>query len=235
MRRFALSLIGAGLLLAPLLAATSDAATSNATSILTQTLADAAPQTSVTVAGRFTGGGVTVTTSLGIDANAQGGPTTFAPLGSEDLILPNVGKYFYVKGGSLGILHEILDVKAPTASEIGVWYKVTSSDPRYNTINPPGGAQNIKQMFSYSPVGFSRAVTYGGTSVVKGVKVIKLVTASNMWVNKGFGRVILYVTDENRPMPFAISAPAGTKGLLYFSKWGTTKVVLPTSNIALPQ
>ena len=234
-RRILIPAICACALVWPLLATSSNASTANAKSILTDTLSDAAPQTSMTIAGTFTGGGVTATVNIGIDASAQGGLTVFAPLGSEDLVAPTVGNYFFVKASSLGILKDILEVKSPTKAEIGVWYKVSSSDPRYDAINGQGGAQNVAQFFSYSKVGWSRSVSYGGTSVLKGVRVVELIGASNMWANKGFARELLYVTDVPHPLPFAVSGPAGTKGLLYFSKWGSTKVVIPSSNESLPR
>lgn len=233
-RRILIATFAACVLVGSLIATSSDASTANAKSILTQTLTDAAPQTSMTVAGTFSGGGVTATVNIGIDASAQGGLTVFAPLGSEDLVAPTVGNYFFVKASSLAILKEILEVKSPTRAEIGVWYKVSSSDPRYAAINGQGGAQNVAQFFSYSKVGWSRSVSYGGTTVLRGVRVVKLIGASNMWVNKGFGRELLYVTDVPHPFPFAVSGPAGTTGLLYFSKWGSTKVVIPSSNESLP-
>ena len=126
-------------------------------------------------------------------------------------------------------------MKAPTSAEIGVWYEVTKSDPRYNSIDPPGGADTIAQTFSYSAVGWSRSTSFEGFATLKGVKVIKLSAASNFWVTKGFGKVTLYVTDVSHPLPFAVSGPPGTSGLGYFSKWGRTKVAIPTTRVSLPQ
>ena len=127
-------------------------------------------------------------------------------------------------------------MKAPTAAEVGVWYKVPKSDPRYNSISSPGGAQTVAQSFSFSAVGWSRSATYEGTTVLHGIHVIKLESGSNLFVTgSGFGKTTLYVTDSTRPLPFAMSGPAGTTGLLYFSGWGSTTVEIPTASADLPQ
>jgi hypothetical protein len=198
-------------------------------------LSDAAHQTSETESGSFKQSGVTGIFLLGFDSEFQGGSFTFPGIGSADLIAPNAGNYSYVKASSLSILKNVFEVKEPTSSEIGIWYKVTKSDPRYNFINPPGGADTIAQAFSYSPVGWSRAATYDGTTTLRGVRVFKLSAASNIWVEKGFGKLVLYVTDNSHPLPFATTGPPGSTGLCYFSKWGSTRVVVPTPATSLPR
>ena len=42
-------------------------------------------------------------------------------------------KYAFVKGDSIGALGNYLEVKVPKVSEINVWYKITSKDPRFTT------------------------------------------------------------------------------------------------------
>jgi hypothetical protein len=156
-------------------------------------------------------------------------------VGTEDIIEPTGKSFCFVKATSLSVLKNALEVKSPTNSEIGVWYKVTSKDSRYDYIASPGGAQNVKQTFSFSPVGWSHAATYEGTTTLKGVRLIKLGGASNFWVTgKGFAKITLYVTENAKPLPFAMSGPSGTSGLIYFSKWNRTIVSIPHSKVALP-
>ncbi len=235
LRRISPVIITVLALSAPLFSVNSAASSPNAKPILTQALTDAAHESSFTVDGNIQRSGQSEKFIAGFDSVAQGGPITFPGIGTADLVGPNVGNYFFVKASSFVILNKVFEVKAPTSAEIGVWYKVTKSDPRYDSINPPGGADTVAQFFSYSPVGWSRSTSYEGTATLRGVKVIKLSAASNFWIDKGFGEVTLYVTDVTDPLPFAISGPSGTSGLSYFSKWGTTKVAIPVTDTSLPK
>jgi hypothetical protein len=87
-------------------------------------------------------------------------------------------------------------------------------------------------VFSFSTVGWSRTVTNGGFTTLRGQKVAKIEDSSNMWVTgAGFEKTTLYVTDTAHPLPLAISGPPGTSGVIYFSKWGTTVIAIPSATI----
>jgi len=213
----------------------SAAAAPNGGLLLAQTFADAAQKTSVSMVGTLTDAGSSVTLNGGFAANANGGVTTERGVGSVDEVQPNGSKYAFVKGDSIGALGNYLEVKVPKVSEINVWYKITSKDPRFTTI-VGGGAQTVAQVFSFSSIGWSRTATYEGTAVLKGVRVFKLSASSNLFVEKsGFAKQTLYITDAVHPLPFAMSGPAGTSGLLYFSKWDSTSITLPTTTTNLPR
>ena len=51
----------------------------------------------------------------------------------------------------------------------------------------------------------------------------------------GFAKETLYVTDSAHPLPFAMSGPVGTTGLIYFSKWNATTLTIPKTTTLLPQ
>lgn len=212
------------------------ASTPNALAILTKALSDGAHESSMTISGTFVAPGFKASLDGGFTPLAQGGVTTLDGTGSTDIIGPAGKNYCYVKGSSLAALKSELDVKSPTAAEIGVWYKLPASDPRYASIDGPTGAQTVAQSFSFSPVGWKRAATYEGTTVLRGVRVIKLESASDLFVTgSGFAKTTIYVTDTSHSLPFAMSGPLGTTGLVYFSKWGMTVVPIPSASTDLPQ
>jgi hypothetical protein len=226
-----------GLILAtPLLSVSAGAAPTRAKSLLSRALADGASDKSVTMAGTFTGSGITGYVDIGYSPSASGGAETSSTVGTEYIVEPKGKKYCFVKASSLGILKQALDVKKPTKSELNLWYKVTSKDPRYVNIASPNGAQTIAQVFSFSPVGWSRKVSYKGTTKLDGVRVYKLEGASNAFVaGTGFAKTTLYVTDSTDSLPFAMSGPSGTQGLIYFTKWNHTTVTVPFSDVILPK
>jgi hypothetical protein len=190
----------------------------------------------MTISGSFSESGTNASIEGGYAPRAAGGVESLSGVGTEDIIEPTGKSFCFVRATSLAILKNALEVKAPTTAEIGVWYKVTSQDSRYNFIANPGGAQNVEQTFSFSPIGWSHAATYGGTTRLKGVRVIKLGAASNFWVTgKGYAKITLYVTDTAHPLPFAMSGPTGTTGLIYISKWNATTVSIPRSKVDLPR
>jgi len=235
LRKVAVSMIAVAAFALPVLASGAHASTPNAKTILTQALTNAAHESSMTVSGAFKGSGISEGFYAEFDSVNQGGSITLGGAGTADFDGPNGGSYIDVKGSSPIILNKVFEVKSPTKAETGVWYRVTKADPRFDFIDQPGGATTIAQTFSYSPVGWSRAAIYDGTTTVKGVRVIKLSAASNFWVEKGFGKLVLYVTDNAHPLPFAMSGPPGSTGLCYFSKWGSTRVPVLTTTASLPQ
>jgi hypothetical protein len=197
---------------------------------------DAGRQTSVTFAGSISGSGGTFDAELQYTSSGSNEVEAISGVGSEDMIRPSVLSYCLVKASSLDVLTQSLKVKKPTSAEIGIWYKVSKSDSRFDFIANPTGAQNIAQLFSYSPLGWSRTVTEDGTTEIHGMKVIKLIAGANIWVpGKGFGRVTLYVSEGAHPLPIAVSGPSGTSGLMYFDKWGSTTFQFPTTSATLPQ
>lgn len=221
---------------APLLSVNAGASTPNGLSILTRALSDGSHKSSMTISGTFSGLGIKASVNGGFTSAAEGGVTSLSGVGSEDIIQPLGKSYYYVKASALAVLKNEFDVTAPTTAEVGVWYEVPKSDPRYDSINTPGGAQTVVQAFSFSTVGWSKTATYEGTAVLKGVRVIKLESGSNLFVTgSGFGKTTLYVTDSSDPLPFAMSGPAGTTGLLYFRKWNDTTVTIPIAAAELPQ
>jgi hypothetical protein len=235
-RKVTRTVVVALILTTPLSVTYAGASTLSPLAILTKALHDGSRETSMNVTAAFTGSGIAVSLDGGFTPAAEGGITAESGVGSEDLIEPSGKSYCFVKASSLGVLRNEMDVKVPTAAEVGVWYKVASTDPRYVSIASPGGAQTVAEAFSFSPVGWERAATYEGTTVLRGVRVIKLESASNLFVSgSGFGKTTLYVTDSSAPLPFAMSGPAGTTGLMYFSKWDATSVVIPVASSNLPR
>jgi len=213
----------------------SGAAPPNGTALLAQSFTDAAQNTSVAMTGTVSGSGASVTLNGGFAVNANGGVTTAKGLGSVDEVQPNGAKYAFVKGNSLAALSDYLEVKTPKVSEINVWYKITNKDPRFTSI-VGGGAETVAQVFSFSPIGWRRSATYEGTVVLKGVRVLKLSASSDLFVEKsGFAKQTIYVTDAVHPLPFAMTGPAGTSGLVYFSRWDHITIAIPTSTTNLPR
>jgi len=217
-----------------IVATNSGAATPNGNAILAQALADASHKTSMTISGTLTGSGNAVSISGGFTPTASGGVTTEQGLGSSEEIQPNGAHFAFVKASSIAALGTILEVKHPTSNEINVWYRLTSKDPRFADI-VGNGAETVAETFSFSPIGWSRSATYESTVVLKGVRVIKLKAASNLFVqNKGFGMETLYVTDTSHPLPFAMTGPVGSSGLIYFSAWDSTTIAIPSAKADLP-
>jgi hypothetical protein len=222
-------------LAAPFLSTTAGASTPNALSVMTKALSDGAHESSVTLIGTFSGSGITASIAGGFSPVGNGGLSAESGVGSLDIVTPVGKNYSFVKASSLAILSSALDVKSPTANEVGVWYRLPSSDSRYAGIVSPGGAQTVAQIFSFSSIGWKHSASYSGTVVLHGVRVIKLVSASNMFVTgAGFGKTTLYVTDSSKPLPFAVSGPPGSSGVAYFSKWDSTTVEIPTATSDLP-
>lgn len=222
-------------LTAPVVTSSVGAATPNALAILTKALGDGSREANVTLSGTLTASGSTLSLNGGFAARVNGGTTTVSGIGTEDEVQPIGENYCFVKASSIAVLHSELEVKKPTAAEVGVWYEVPSSDPRYVSIASPGGAQSIAQVFSFSSIGWKRSAVYEGTLVLHGVRVIELTGASNLFASgSGFVEMTMDVTDTSKPLPFAISGPPGTDGLLYFSKWDATSVAIPTARAKLP-
>jgi hypothetical protein len=236
MHKVALSALAILGFTAPLLSSTVGASTPNGLTILTKALTDGSHESSMTITGSFVASGFKASVDGGFAAAAEGGVTTVAGTGSEDIVGPVGKNYCFVKASSLAVLKSEFEVKNPTAAEIGVWYKLPSSDPRFAEIDSASGAQTVAESFSFSAIGWKRAATYEGTAVLRGVHVIKLESASNLFVSaSGFGKTTLYVTNTSHSLPFAMSGPVGTTGLVYFSKWGTTTVAIPSASSDLPQ
>ena len=230
------SLVAVTVLCAPLYALRASAAKVSATTTLSAALADGASQKSVTLSGAVSASGTTVTLDGGFSPAGNGGLTTEGKLGTFYEVSPLGKKYCFVKATTVAMLKQALDVKSPNKDEVDLWYKVTSKDPRYDNIASPNAAQTVKQLFSFAPNGWSHKVSYKATTTLNGVRVIKLKAASNFFVTgKGFATTTLYVTEGKDPLPYAMSGPTGTSGLLYFTKWGTTTVAIPFSDIILPK
>jgi hypothetical protein len=216
-----------------LVATSAGAAVPNGSAILAQSFALASHKTSMTIYGTLSGPGTTLTISGKYTAQASGGVTTVNGVGASDEVQPNGANYGYVKATTVAALGKLLEIAKPTSSEINVWYKVTSKDPRFADFF--GGASTVAQTFSFSPIGWVRTATYEGTAVLKGVRVIVLVGASHLFINKsGFNEETLYVTDSSHPLPFAMTGPLNTTGHIFFSKWNSTTLAIPESTTALP-
>lgn len=229
------SVLAALALALPLVATSAAASTPDAKAVLTQAITDAAHATSLAMAGSFSTPGHTFRLDGGFTSTSTGGVTTLSGEGSEYEVGTSSGSCF-VKATTLAILSNFLGVKSPTVGELNTWYLVPKSDTRYVGIASPKSAQTVAQLFSFSPIGWSRSATYEGTVVVKGVRVIKLGTASNAFASgSGLEKTTLYVTDTAHPLPFAMAGPTGVTGLLYFSGWGDTKVTIPSTRTVLPR
>jgi hypothetical protein len=231
-----LSIISAFSFAVILIGISAGASTLNAKAILAKALADGARQSNVTVSGSVVDSGVTVTLNGGFSSVSDGGATTVSGVGTNYQITKVGAAQCFVKATTLTALKQALSVKSPVVSEIGVWYVVKKIDSRYQSICSPGGAQTVAQTFSFSPIGWSKKATYEGIVTLKGVRTIKLLAASNLFVDgSGFQKTTLYVTDTAKPLPFAITGPVGSTGLLYFTKWSSTIISIPTTSTELPK
>ena len=231
-----------------LLVATSAGATTTTTTIVTTTkprripdgnaimaesFALASHKTSMTISGTLKSSGTTLSLFGKYTSKASGGVTTVKGVGTSDEVQPNGAKYGYVKANSVAALGQLLEIKNPKSSEVNVWFKVTSKDPRFADFF--GGASTVAQTFSFSPLGWTRTANYEGTSVVRGVSVYQLVALSHLFIDKsGYNETTLYVTDSANPLPLAMTGPIDTTGLIYFSKWNSTRLTIPKSTTALP-
>jgi hypothetical protein len=219
----------------PVLVATTAGATiPNGSAIQAESFALASRQTSMTLRGTLTGPGVTLSIFGRYTAKASGGITTVNGTGSSDEVQPNGANYGFVRANSVAALGKLLEITNPKSSEVNVWYKVTGKDPRFADFF--GGADTIAQTFSFTPMGWIRSATYESTTVLRGVPVLMLIAASHLFVPKsGYNEEQLYVTDSTHPLPFAMTGPIGTKGLIYFSKWNSTTLAIPNVTTALPR
>jgi hypothetical protein len=216
-----------------LVATSANAATPNGTAILAESFALASHESSMTLSGTLSGPGVTLTISGEYTPKTSGGVTTVKGVGSSLEVQPNGANYGYVKANSVAALGQLLEIKNPKSSEVDVWYQITSKDPRFTDLF--GGASTVAQTFSFGPIGWIRSANYEGTSVIRGVPVFMLVAASHLFIDKtGFNEETLYVTDSTHPLPYAMTGPIGTTGLIYFSKWNSTTLTIPKATTALP-
>jgi hypothetical protein len=226
-------------LVIPLTATIAAAAPTNAKAILARALSDGAHASSVTVSGTLTSGGLTAHVFAQTSGSGYSEIDTVSGIGTEYIVAPAKAHYVFVKGSSLAVLKKYLLVSKPTPAEVGLWYRLTLGDPRYTVIAPENN-QTVAQTFSFGTSGWSHSARYEGTTTlwslsVKKVHVIKLAAASNIFVTgpTGFGPTTLYVTSTARPLPFAVTSPS-VHGTIYFSQWNTSKIVIPTSRVALP-
>jgi hypothetical protein len=216
-----------------LVASPAGATTPNGNALLAESLALASHQTSVTISGTITGSGATLSIVGEYTPKGSDGVSTVKGVGSSVEVQPNGASYGFVKANSVAALGQLLEINNPKSSEVNVWYKVTSKDARFADFF--GGASTVAQTFSFSPIGWLRTANYEGTTVLKGVPVYALVAASHLFIDKsGFNEETLYVTDSNRPLPFAMTGPIGATGLIYFSKWNATTLTIPNATTALP-
>lgn len=222
---FALALVSSG----------ASASTPSGATILSRALTNAAREASVTMSGSVSLPGSTASIHDGLNAKGSAGFTTISSLGTEYVADP-VGGPLIVKASSLNVLQAVLQVHAPTPSEINVWYAVATSDPRYYGLAGTYGGLSLARAFSFTPAGWSRHATFEGLTVLRGVRVYKLRAASNTFApGKGFTATTLYVTDNARPLPFAMTFSTQNPGLFFFSAWNHTTVTYATSTTKLPQ
>jgi hypothetical protein len=212
---------------------TTTTTTPDGTAILVKSLALASHEVSFTMRGTLSGPGVTLSIFARCTPKASGLVTTVRGGGTSDVVEPNKSNYGFVRANSIAALRQQLEISNPTSSEVNVWFKVTSKDSRFADFF--GGASTVAQTFSFGPIGWMRSAAYEGNDVLRGVPVYILTAESNMFVaNGGYNEVRLYVTDSTRPLPFAMTGPITSTGLLYFSKWNSTTLSTPTSTVALP-
>jgi hypothetical protein len=217
-----------------LVATSAGAASLNGTAILVQSFAVASHKTSMTISGTLMGQGTTLTISGKYTSKGSGGITTVQGVGTSDEVQPSGAKYGYVKATTLAALGQLLEITNPKSSEINVWYKVTSKDPRFADFF--GGSSTVAQTFSFSSIGWIRSATYESITTLKGVPVIMMIAASHLFADKsGYNEEQLYITDSGNPLPFAMTGPIGTTGLVYFSKWNSTTLAIPNATTALPR
>jgi hypothetical protein len=220
-------------LLTVLTVASAGAATPDGTAILAKSFALASHKTSMTIAGTLSGPGATLTIIGEYTPKASGGVTKVQGVGVSDQVQPNGAKYGYVRASSIAALGKQLEIANANSNEVNVWYKVSSKDPRFEDLF--GGASTIAQTFSFSSIGWVRSATYEGTSDLNGVPVIMLIAASHMFAaGKGYNEEQLYLTDTSDPLPYAMTGPIGTTGLIYFTKWNTTTLAIPKATTSLP-
>ncbi|MGB8196216.1 MAG: hypothetical protein WCF25_04325 [Acidimicrobiales bacterium] len=215
-----------------LVAAAAGATTPNGNAIMANSFALASHKMSVTLSGTLTGSGTTLRIIGEYTPRASEGVSSVNGVGSSVEVQPNGTSYGFVKANSVAALGQLLEIKSPNSSEVNVWYKVTSRDPRFADFF--GGASTVAQTFSFSSIGWLRTASYEGTSVVNGVPVWMLVAASHLFIaKKGYNEETLYV-DESTNLPYAMTGPIGTTGLIHFTKWNATTLTIPSSTTALP-
>jgi hypothetical protein len=215
-----------------LVATSAGATTPNGDAIIANSFAVASHQGSMTISGTLSGSGTTLNIFGQYTPKASGGETRVTGVGFSDEVQPNGANYGFVKANTLAALGQLLEITNPKSSEIDVWYKVTSKDPRFADFF--GGASTVAQTFSFSSIGWLRSANYEGTGVVRGVPAFMLVAASHLFIDKsGYNEETLYVS-ESTHLPLAMTGPIGTTGLIYFSKWNTTRLTIPTATTALP-
>jgi hypothetical protein len=219
-------------LITVLVATSTGATTPNGNVIMAQSFVLASHKTSVTLSGTLTGSGTTLRIIGEYTPKASEGVSAVNGVGSSVEIQPNGADYGFVKANSVAALGQLLEITAPKSSEVNVWFKVTSKDARFADFF--GGASTVAQTFSFSPIGWLRTANYEGTSVVSGVPVLMLVAASHLFIDKtGYNEETLYL-NESSNLPFAMTGPIGTTGLIYFSKWNSTTLTIPKASAALP-
>ncbi len=217
-----------------LVASRGAAATPQGATILARALSDAQRESSVTLSGSVSFPGSTVFIHDGLNAQGSAGYTRISGIGTE-YVADRVGGPLVVKASSLNVLKDVLEVHAPTSSELNVWYDVTTSDPRYYGLAGTYGGLSLARTFSFTPAGWSRQATYEGVTVVRGVRVYKLSAAANTFApGKGFDATTLYVSDDAHPLPFAMTYSSQNTGIFYFSAWTHTTVFFARSTTKLP-
>jgi hypothetical protein len=216
-----------------LVATAAGATTPNGNAIMAQSFALASHKMSVTLSGSLTGSGTSLRIIGEYTSKASEGVSSVKGVGSSVEVQPNGASYGFVKANSLAALAQLLEIKRPNSSEVNVWYRVTSKDARF--VDFFGGASTVAQTFSFSSIGWLRTANYEGTSVVNGVPVVMLVAASHLFIaKKGYNEETLYV-NESTHLPYAMTGPIGTTGLIYMNKWNATTLTIPTSTTPLPQ
>ena len=223
----------------------ASASTPNAPSTLARALSDGARQKSMTLYLSSSRGGAMMRYEAKFSSSVYSGTTTTPGLGTNYIVGQRGADYVFVKVSSLAALKTFHHVHAPAPDEIGVWYKERTSDPLYSLIAMTGDPETIAPLFSFDHpanpvtherVNWGRAATYEGTTVLRGVRVIKPgVESQRCGTARGPGATTLYVTSSARPLPFAMTCPSvGIYNFIYYGEWNTTKVVIPTTKAIRP-
>jgi len=227
------------LLLSPVTATVSaGGSTPNANALLVRALADARKFQSYELRGSFTVSKKHASLVAFQTATVEESLSSVQGIGTEFIVQPTAFARAYVRVTSIAGLIDFLGIKATKAFEVGAWYVLTPSDPRYSqTANT--GPTTVLTQFTVGSKSFGRGGHYEGVVTLRGTRVIKLgVTSSMFSPNNNLVPLTLYVTDSAHSLPFAAAAHitgVPVPVISYFSHWGhVAPIKIPATQTALP-
>jgi hypothetical protein len=234
-----IAVLGA-LVFAPLLGSlAAGSATPNAHDLLAAALANARKNSSYELYSAFAASGSPSSMTDFVTTTAQETIDTEQETGTAFFVQPTHAHRLFFRATTVHALLLFLNVSAPRASEVGRWFYVASSDKRYKKLVATG-PQTVATQFVFGPHTFGSTAKYEGVVTLRGTKVIKLgITSSMDSPTNALIPTVLYITDSDRPMPYATVGKIGgipSRVTSYFSRWDTVPAIhIPGSNEVLPQ